>query len=173
MVSGREFVRPIGKSWRGDPFKPEADTSLPVFVHDVKFKEPQHLEPNEGELLMGMPENVTSGNSVSPRLRLRCIGNGWDLTVVDLFLRHSAIIPSPASKTSNFCDYEKKEKINSPTATVTQVLSEEHEELQALLVIFSPPMPRKPSLRLSLPSRRMSNFYLYFSSMIGSLKTPI
>ena len=136
MVSGREFVRPIGKSWRGDPFKPEADTSLPVFVHDVKFKEPQHLEPNEGELLMGMPENVTSGNSVSPRLRLRCIGNGWDLTVVDLFLRHSAIIPSPASKTSNFCDYEKKEKINSPTATVTQVLSEEHEALQALLVIL-------------------------------------
>ena len=88
-------------------------------VHDVKLKEPQHLDPNEGELLMSMPENVTSGNSVSPRLRLRCISNGWDLTVVDLFLRHSAIITSPASKTSNFCDYENKD-----------------EALQALLVIL-------------------------------------
>ena len=55
---------------------------------------------------------------------------------MDLFLRHSAIIPSPASKTSNFCDYENKEKINSPTAIVTQVLSEEHEALQVLLVIL-------------------------------------
>ena len=90
MVSGREFVRPIGKSWRGDPFKPEADTSLPVLIHDVKLKELQHLDPNEGDSLMGMPENVTLGNSASPRLRLRCIGNGWNLTVVDLFLRHDA-----------------------------------------------------------------------------------
>ena len=46
---------------------------------------------------MGVPAYVTAGNAVSSIGRLRCIGNGWDLTVVKLFLQNSSLVPSSAT----------------------------------------------------------------------------
>ena len=94
---GRTWVLPIGKSWRGDPDHPEADTNRPVMVRDEQFDKLQHLRPHEAELLMGMPLNATKGNGVSARDRLKCVGNSWDLNVAKMFFEHSrmAVIAEP------------------------------------------------------------------------------
>ena len=86
---GRQCVRPIGKSWTGPAEQPIAATRLPVLVHDEKFRQPQQLRPHEAERLMGMSPGCTAGASVTAKQRLRCIGNGWDMRVVTMLLRHS------------------------------------------------------------------------------------
>jgi hypothetical protein len=91
-VYGRECVRPIGKSWTGDPNSLVADTSLPVLVDDDAFSCDQHLRPREAEHLMGMPSDCTAGNGVTAMDRLKAIGNGWDLNVTSMLLSHSALV---------------------------------------------------------------------------------
>jgi len=68
-----------------------ADTSLPVLIQDEMFEQPQHLRPTEAELLMGMPPDCTAGNALSARDRLKCIGNGWDMNVVEMLFRFSRL----------------------------------------------------------------------------------
>ena len=67
---GRHYVRTIGKSWRGDPDSPVADTRLPVLVRDEQHEQPQHLRPHEAERLMGMPANITQGYGITAKQRL-------------------------------------------------------------------------------------------------------
>ena len=87
-AEGRECVRPIGKSWGGDPDNPVADTRLPVMVKDELYQNLQHLRPEEAEGLMGMPINCTAAPGVSARKRLEIIGNGWDVIVTTILLAH-------------------------------------------------------------------------------------
>lgn len=73
---GKTIVRTIGKSWRDDPVSPEANTSLPVVVHDVDCERSQHLRAHEAERLMGLPVDCTAGAGASAKDRLRAIGDG-------------------------------------------------------------------------------------------------
>jgi hypothetical protein len=86
---GSQHVYPIGKTWRGDPQALVAGTSRPVLVDDDALTTEQQLRVHEAEALMGMVPGCTAGRGVTPRQRLHCIGNGWDLNVVTMFLRHS------------------------------------------------------------------------------------
>jgi len=81
-------VRTICSSWTGDPNNPTANTRLPVLVDDVKDGDgqPQQLRPHEAELLMGMPKDCTQGDGITAIMRLRCIGNAWDVNVVSLMV---------------------------------------------------------------------------------------
>ena len=88
---GIDTVRPIGKSWKGHPDSPEANTSLPVMVTDERFEQSQHLKPQEAELLMGMPPGCTAGNGVSAKDRLKCVGNAWDMNVIHMLFRYSKL----------------------------------------------------------------------------------
>jgi hypothetical protein len=84
-------VYPIGKSWKGDPQNPVAATSRPVLVNDELKDTPQHLRVHEAEKLMGIEPGRTAGQGVTPRQRLKGIGNGWDLNVVLMLLRFSKL----------------------------------------------------------------------------------
>ena len=82
---GKEYVRTIGKSWKGDPDNPVADTKLPVLVNDGSKQEPQHLRPREAAKLMGLPAHITNAPGITAKMWLQCIGNGWDMNVVIRF----------------------------------------------------------------------------------------
>ena len=88
MNGGQLVVRTIGKSWRGDPSRPGADTLLPVLVDDRDFEKVQHLRPAEAERLMGMPTGCSAAPGITAKQRLKGIGNGWDINVVTMFLKH-------------------------------------------------------------------------------------
>lgn len=90
-VAGKTTVRTIGKSWRGDPHNPIADTSVPVLVTDEQFEKPQHLRPSEAEKLMGMPSGTTAGSGVTAKDRLFAIGDAWDLNVSTMIVRFSKL----------------------------------------------------------------------------------
>ena len=84
---GKEnFVRTICGSWTGDANNPRANTRLPILVDDDHHEEPQHLRACEAELLMGMPKDCTMGDGITQIVRLRCIGNAWDVNVVSLIM---------------------------------------------------------------------------------------
>jgi hypothetical protein len=84
----RQCVRPIGKSWRGDPDHPKADTRLPVLVDDELYDALQHLQPEEAEGLHGLRVGHTAAPGISALERLRCIGNGWDVIVTTMLLSY-------------------------------------------------------------------------------------
>ena len=86
-VDGKIKVRTIGTSWRGDPHNPEANTAVPVIVHDEEFQKAQQLRPSEAERLMGLPLNCNSGCGVTAEDRLRAVGDGWDLNVTSMLFR--------------------------------------------------------------------------------------
>ena len=90
-ASGRQCVRPIGKSWSGPVDKPIADTRLPILVRDEKFEDDQHLLPPEAEGLMEMRIGSTVVPGMTARDRLIGIGNGWDIIVTTLLLSHNKI----------------------------------------------------------------------------------
>ena len=92
---GKRCVRPIGKSWKGDPAHPVANTAKPVLVNDELFDDPQHLMADEAELLMGMRANCTDAEGVTIADRLRSIGNGWDINVVSMLLSQSKLCSVP------------------------------------------------------------------------------
>ena len=77
----------LGKSWKGTADSPVADTNKPVLVRDDSHEQPVHLHAEEAERLMGMPTGCTRGKGITNKQRLRCIGNGWDLSVLSLFMR--------------------------------------------------------------------------------------
>ena len=79
VVDGKTTVRTIGASWMGDPDFPKADTSIPVVVHDDRYKQPQHLVAEEAEPLLGFQPGATAGNGVSQKDRLTALGDGWDV----------------------------------------------------------------------------------------------
>ena len=60
IVDGKTTVCTIGVSWIGDPEHPKADTSVPVLVHDQCYEQPQLLQAEEAEMLMGYPEGSTA-----------------------------------------------------------------------------------------------------------------
>ena len=87
-VKGTPHVRPIGGSWSGDPDAPFADTGKPLLVNDINHKTPQHLHPSEAEGLHGLPIGCTAGEGITNQQRLKCIGAGWDIPIISLFMKH-------------------------------------------------------------------------------------
>ena len=70
---------------------PKAATSRPVLVDDEMYEESQHLRPHETERLIGMSGSDTEGNGVSAKERLKCIGNSWDMNVINMLFSYSAL----------------------------------------------------------------------------------
>ena len=85
---GRLCTIPLGASWKGDSEDPVASTNRPVLVIDENHDEPQHVRPEEAEELHGMPRGTTAGDGISAITRLHCIGGGWDLNVINMFVKH-------------------------------------------------------------------------------------
>ena len=85
---GRLCTLPLGASWKGDSEDPVASTNRPVLVIDENHDEPQHVRPEEAEQLHGMPRGTTAGDGISAITRLHCIGGGWDLNVINMFVKH-------------------------------------------------------------------------------------
>ena len=58
IVDGKTTARTIGASWIGDLNHLKADTSVPVLVRDQRYdhEQPQSLEAEDAEMLMGYPE---------------------------------------------------------------------------------------------------------------------
>jgi hypothetical protein len=129
---GQRYVRTIGKSWKGDPTNPVADTRLPVLVKDINEQKLQHLRPHEAEQLMGMPRDCTAGNGATAKERLMAVGNGWDLNVVGKFF-------------DNYRD--QVDNLSAVACTLQQVapvptnLSQQDRALQCSLAIMTQQMP--------------------------------
>jgi hypothetical protein len=87
-AKGRMCTRPLGASWKGDAQEPEAATGRPQLVIDSEHREPQQLRPEEAERLMGMEAGTTAGAGITPIMRMKCIGGGWDLNIVKMLLKH-------------------------------------------------------------------------------------
>ena len=85
--SGYDSPGTIGAKWIGSDDHPKADTNRPVLVYDVKYKLKQHLRSHEIELLLGHEKDVTKHPSVTNKDRNQCLGNGWDMNVVDQLLK--------------------------------------------------------------------------------------
>ena len=85
---GRLSTLPIGASWKGNPGDPVASTNRPVLVIDENHDEPQHLHPEEAEELHGMLRGTTAGDGIQAIDRLHCIGGGWDLNIIEMFVKH-------------------------------------------------------------------------------------
>ena len=73
---GRLSMHQIGDTWRGDPDHPYASTAMPILVYDPDYDKPQHLLPEEAELLHGMEQGCTAGSGASNKQRLEAIGRG-------------------------------------------------------------------------------------------------
>ena len=74
--------------------RPKADTSVPVLVHDVRYEQPQSLQPEESEMLLGYPPGATAGCAVTPIQQLRSLGDLWDsctALMLNRFSRHATI----------------------------------------------------------------------------------
>jgi len=91
LVDGKTTMRTIGASWSGNPDSPVADTNVPVIVHDAAFQKAQHINVNEVERILGLPEDATSGGGVSVKDRLRCLGKGWDVPTTLMLFRFSRL----------------------------------------------------------------------------------
>ena len=92
MAYGQQCVRPIGKSWKGDPDNPVANTAKPVLVNDELFDKPQQLLPEEAEALMGMRVGCTAAEGITAADRLRAIDDGWDVNVTTMLLSQSRLV---------------------------------------------------------------------------------
>jgi hypothetical protein len=144
---GKQKVYPICKSWKGDDFSPEAATSRPILVDDDNHQLPQHLRVHEAESLHDIEQGRTAGRAATPKQRLKCIGNGWDLRVVFMLLRYSKLSrvhpdgsqskqasqsPQtsssllPTTKQPVYCQPHKN---NQSTAAATNLLLRKHSEL--------------------------------------------
>ena len=110
FVEGKTTVRTIGASWTGDDNHPKADTAVPVRVYDQRYEQPQSLQAEEAELLMGFPAGSTSGRAATQIERLRALGDSWDVRtslMLNRFSRHATIrvdgplsVNSPSSQSS-------------------------------------------------------------------------
>ncbi len=99
LIDGKQTIRTIGASWRGNPYSPVADTDKPVVVHDVQTPGNKHLRVHEAELLLGFPVNSTAGRGVTPVDRLRGLSDSWDMRVaimINRFSKHATVkVDSP------------------------------------------------------------------------------
>ena len=77
-IDCKNTVHTVGVSWIDDPYKPKADTSMPVLVHNVHYAQPQLLQPEEAEMLLGYPSGATAGRAVTPIQRLHLLGDSCD-----------------------------------------------------------------------------------------------
>ena len=102
QVEGKVTVRGIGASWGGNPDHPTASTGVPLLVDDVQFEKAQHITVEEAERLMGYPTDLTAGNGVTNRDRLRAIGDSWDLNVTLMLMRFSSLVTKIAL--GPYCD---------------------------------------------------------------------
>jgi site-specific DNA-cytosine methylase len=133
-LKGVKYVRTIGKSWKGNPDSPTANTNAPVMVKDMQHSELQHLRPAEAERLVGMPPGCTDGPGISARQRLTCIGNGWDINVVCMFfvnyrqmLLTSGSAPPPSHGIAGIANF-------------SQPLSQQHQLMQYALMVLKAQM---------------------------------
>ena len=82
-MDDKTTARTIGAPWIGDPNHPKADTRAPVLVHNQqlieRYEQPQSLQAEEAEMLIGYPEGSTSGRAVTQIDRLRSLGDSWDI----------------------------------------------------------------------------------------------
>ena len=92
MAYGLRCVRPIEKSWKGDPDSPVANTARPVLVNDELFDKPQQLLLEEAEALMGMRVGCTAAEGITAADRLRAISDGWDVNVTTMPLSQSRLV---------------------------------------------------------------------------------
>ena len=83
---GERCMRQIAGSWRGSPSSLYASTAKPLLVHDPRFCKPQHIFPEEAELLHGLEAGCTAGRGASNKQRLEAIGRGWDVNVTNRIL---------------------------------------------------------------------------------------
>jgi len=124
---GKDCVRSIGASWKGDVDNPEAWTNVPVMVEDDAHEQHQHIRPHEAEKLMGMPAGCTNGQGVTAKDRLTCIGNSWDINVAAMFLKHSKVVTE--------CRGTAPSEAPQPFIT-TAGLSAKDAQLQTTLVVM-------------------------------------
>ena len=91
IVDGKTTVRTIGASWIGDPEHPKADTSVHVLVHEQRYMydQPQSLQAEEVEMLMGYPAGSTSGRAATPIDRLRALSDSWNMRTSRMPIRFS------------------------------------------------------------------------------------
>ena len=138
ILDGKPTVRTIGASWTGDHDHPKADTSVPVLVYDQRYEQPQSLQAEEAELLMGFPAGSTSGHAVPQIERLGALGDSWDVRtslMLNRFSRHAIIrVDGPLS-------------VNSPS-----LQSSGNSAKQALLAA------RSKSTHQSPPKRQQPDF---------------
>ena len=85
---GNPCVRPLGTSWEGDSDHPGAAARRPQMAKDDLFSDPQQLHPEEAEALMCMKPGTTAGPDITNKMRMKCIGGGWDIDISKLVLRH-------------------------------------------------------------------------------------
>ena len=86
--NGEWVVRALGKSWKVVNGKLMENTTKPCYVRQEGKDELQYLRPWEAERLMGMVENITGiVMRDKPSVRLRCIGNAWDMNTVKALLK--------------------------------------------------------------------------------------
>ena len=120
LAYNKPCVRPVGKSWCGDPQRPKAATSLPILVNDELYDKPQQLRPVEAERLMGMPANCTESADLTPLDRLRAIGNGWDVNVTTMLLAQSKFVKHLSPQ---------RRDAEALTLVTQQLLVEQHRRL--------------------------------------------
>ena len=104
FVDGNPTVCTIGASCTGGPDHPKADTGVPVLVYDQRYEQPQSLQAEEAELLMGFPAGSTSDRAATQIDRLWALGDSWDVRtslMLNRFSRHATIrVDGPLSVNS-------------------------------------------------------------------------
>ena len=89
---GTEHVYPLCASWSGHPYDPVANTTRPILVNDCKHAKPQQLRIHETEKLHNIQVGRTATRGVTVLQRFKAIGNGWDVMVVLMLMRHSSLV---------------------------------------------------------------------------------
>ena len=83
-VQGKPTAKTLGKSWKGDPNDPVANTNSPVYVHDESKSGLQHVKQVEALRLMGFPDRYLPPDI--PEIEgLRLVGQSMDINVMDRF----------------------------------------------------------------------------------------
>ena len=57
-----------------------------MLVYDPDCDKPQHLQPEEAELLHGLQAGCTAGHDATNKQRLEAIGRGWDVNITNMLL---------------------------------------------------------------------------------------
>ena len=90
-VAGKQTVRTVTASWKGNPHQPEANTAASIVVHDSRFEKAQDIAPVKTERFLGYPDGSTGGGGVTPKDRLSRLGAAWDVLTVLAIMKHSKL----------------------------------------------------------------------------------